>query len=280
MFFTLQKIKNTEIFTPIYTFETGYKEKNMNLTLIITTKNEEHDLPDCLESVKGLVTEIILVDDNSTDHTLEIAKKYNAKVFIRKFDNYASQKKYALSKAISEWILHLDPDEKLTPELNEEIKQTISNPQNTCSGFYILYKNYFLGREMKHSGLGREKHLRLFKKSKADFGSNLVHEEIKTCGTAGILKNKIIHNSYPTVEEYLEKFNRYTTLAARQMYAGGRRFSFLKALVFPFEFHKRYTLRLGFLDGIRGLFWAGFSAFYVLVKYAKLWHLEREKDDK
>ncbi|HUT86261.1 MAG TPA: hypothetical protein VMW66_05445, partial [Elusimicrobiales bacterium] len=129
-------------------------------------------------------------------------------------------------------------------------------------------------------GLGKEKHLRLFKKTTAGFGKGLVHEGIKTEGKTSQLKNKIIHNSYPDMEEYLKKFNRYTTLAARQMHKEGKKFSYFKLLSFPFEFHKRYTLRLGFLDGIAGLIWAGLSAFYVVVKYAKLWQMEKNKNVK
>lgn len=248
----------------------------MNLSLIITTKNEAKDLASCLESVKELVTEIILVDDNSTDDTLQIAKKYGAKIFTRTFSGYADQKNYALSLAGSDWILSLDPDEKLTPELASEIKQQLSVGPD-CDGFFIPYINYFLGKQMKYGGLGSEKHIRLFKKSKSSFVETLVHEEIKLDGKTKNLQNKIIHNSYPDMEEYIEKFNCYTTLAATEMYAQGRRFGFFKILIFPLEFHKRYTLRFGFLDGIRGLIWAGVSAFYVFVKYAKLWHLEQTK---
>jgi glycosyltransferase involved in cell wall biosynthesis len=251
----------------------------MNLSLIITTKNEEHDLPKCLESVKGLADEIILVDDNSTDQTLQIAKNYNAKIFSRTFDNYSNQKNYALGLAQNEWILHLDPDETLTLELKDEIKEIVSAKDQPYNGFYIGYINYFLGKKMNYGGLGTEKHLRLFKKENVAFGLQLVHEGIKVQGQTAVLKNKIVHNSYPNMEEYLEKLNRYTTLAACQMHAQGKKFSFFKLLVFPFQFHKRYTFRLGFLDGTAGLIWAGLSAFYTVVKYAKLWQLERKKND-
>ncbi|HUT85277.1 MAG TPA: glycosyltransferase family 2 protein, partial [Elusimicrobiales bacterium] len=103
----------------------------MDLSLVITAKNEEKDLPSCLDSVKDLASEIIFVDDNSTDKTREIAEKYNAKIFIRTFDNYSNQKNYALKQASGKWILHLDPDEKLTPELAREIKQVISDANQT-----------------------------------------------------------------------------------------------------------------------------------------------------
>ena len=130
---------------------------------------------------------------------------------------------------------------------------------------------------MRFSGLNKEKHLRLVRTKKAHYVGGLVHEGLEVNGPLGTLKNPVNHFSYDTVETYFVKFNRYTSLAARQMHQNGKRFCLLKVLLtLPFEFAKRYFLKLGILDGMRGLLWATFSTFYVFVKYVKLWQLEQK----
>lgn len=130
---------------------------------------------------------------------------------------------------------------------------------------------------MKYSGLNKEQHLRLVRTDKAEYEGGLVHEGLKVSGSVGCLKGHIQHYSYDSIETYFTKFNKYTSLAARQMYKNGRRFRLFSVLLtIPFEFFKRYLLKLGFLDGMRGFLWASFSAFYVFVKYTKLWALQQQ----
>ena len=132
---------------------------------------------------------------------------------------------------------------------------------------------------MRFSGLNKEKHLRLVRTQNAKYVGGLVHEGLKVEGKIGRLQHAINHYSYDTIETYFNKFNKYTSLAAEQMYKNGRRFSLAFVLVtIPFEFVKRYVLKLGILDGLRGLLWASFSAFYVFVKYAKLWQLQEQNE--
>lgn len=245
------------------------------ITLALITRNEAHDLPLCLESVKGLTAETVIVDSGSTDNTIELARSLGAKVEEHEFDGYAPQKNRALDMASHNWVLHLDPDERLTSELKAEIAELFKNSEPACDAYNIPYANFFLGKQLRHGGMGSEKHIRLFRRDKARFGGGLVHEGIEVNGTTGLLQNRIEHNSYPTLEEYFEKFNRYTTFAAEKMHQSGKKFSALKVLAVPYEFAKRYILRFGFLDGFAGLVWAAVSAFYVFVKYAKLWQLER-----
>jgi len=244
------------------------------VSLVMIARNEAADLPACVASVRGLADEIVLVDSGSTDGTRELARGLGARVESREFDSFAGQKGYALSLATSEWVLHLDPDETLTPELREEIV-TLLEGEPSCAAYDIPYRNFFLGREMRHSGLSSESHVRLFLREKSSFGGGLVHEGIEVKGPVGKLKGRIEHRSYPDLDEYLSKFNEYTSLAARKMRAEGKRFSALKLMSVPFEFAKRYIIRLGFLDGIPGLAWAACSAMYVFVKYIKLWRLEQ-----
>ena len=249
-------------------------ENNTALTLALIAHNEAKDLPSCLASVKGLATEIALVDSGSTDATIAIAQEHGAKIKERAFTDYADQKNAALSLSSNDWVLHLDPDEQLTPELKKEIAELLASGPD-CDAYEIPYINYFLGKRMRHSGLNGERHIRLFRKSRSSFGGGLLHEGICVNGRTGRLRACIIHHSYPDLEEYFQKFNRYTSLAAEKMHAGGKRFNAFRLLSAPYAFFKRYVLQAGFLDGVPGLAWAALAAFYVLVKYFKLWKLQR-----
>ncbi|MBO5911562.1 MAG: glycosyltransferase family 2 protein [Elusimicrobiaceae bacterium] len=246
------------------------------ISLFIIAKNEAHRIAACLASAKDVVSEIIVIDGNSTDNTAQLCKELGAQVFTREFDGFANQKNFALSKVTGEWALNLDADERLSPALKEEILRAAQNPQ--ISGYYLPFCNYFLGKKMRFSGLNKEKHLRLVRTQKSHYVGGLVHEGLEVQGALSTLKNPVNHFSYDTIEDYFTKFNKYTSLAAKQLYQNGRRFSLLRVVfTLPFEFLKRYVIKLGFLDGIRGLFWASFSTYYVYVKYAKLWQLEQDK---
>lgn len=245
------------------------------ISLFIITKNEEAKIAKCISSAKELVSEVIVVDAFSTDRTVEIAKEAGAQVYQRAFDGFTNQKNFALAKVSTPWALNLDADEILSPQLRQEIKQTLAG--TTHAGFDIPFFNYFLGKQMKHSGLNKEYHLRLVRKEGARYEGGLVHEGLKVNGTIGRLKAPICHYSYDSIEAYFNKFNKYTTLAASQMQKNGRKFNLLFVLVtIPFEFIKRYILKAGILDGMRGFLWASFSSFYVFVKYMKLWALQRK----
>lgn len=245
------------------------------ISLFIIAKNEEAKIASCIASAEGLADEVVVVDAYSEDNTLQTARQAGARVYQRRFDGFAAQKNFALSKVRSAWALNLDADETLSPELKEEIRSVIKNTSH--AGFDIPFSNYFLGKKMNHSGLNKEYHVRLVRTDKARYEGGLVHEGLKVDGTVGKLRGHIRHYSYDSIESYFRKFNKYTSLAARQMYAGGRRFSLPFVLItIPFEFLKRYALKLGILDGMRGFLWACFSSFYVFVKYMKLWALEQE----
>ncbi len=245
------------------------------ITLFIIAHNEEHNIAKCILSAKNLVSEVIVVDSLSTDKTALICRDLQAQVFERAFDGFTNQKNFALSKVSSEWALNLDADERLSPQLAEEIARVTEN--TSFDGFEIPFCNYFLGKKMRFSGLNKEVKLRLVRTQKAVYEGGLVHEGIKLDGKTGRLKYPINHYSYDSIETYFRKFNKYTSLAAKQMYTNGKRFSLFRAVfALPFEFAKRYLLKLGVLDGMRGLMWASFSTFYVFVKYTKLWHMEQE----
>ncbi len=244
------------------------------ITLFIIAKNEAHRIAACILSARDIVSEIVVVDSNSTDKTALVCRDLGAQVYQREFDGFASQKNFALSKVSGEWALNLDADETLSPQLKEEIVRAVRQPN--VAGYYLPFCNYFLGKKMRFSGLNKEKHLRLVRTQQAKYVGGLVHEGLEVKGRLETLRAPINHFSYDTIENYFTKFNKYTTLAARQMHANGKRFCLIKVLcTLPFEFAKRYLLKLGFLDGMRGLLWASFSTYYVYVKYTKLWQLEQ-----
>ena len=251
--------------------------KTPRITLFIIAHHEEAKIAKCILSARGLVHEIVVVNGLSQDKTALVCRELGAQVYDRAFDGFANQKNFALSKVTSEWALNLDADERISPELKEEIARVVQN--TGCAGFDIPFCNYFLGKKMRFSGLNKEHHLRLVRTQKARYVGGLVHEGLEVDGKIGRMHNPINHYSYDTIEAYFNKFNKYTSLAAEQMYQNGRRFSLAFVLVtIPFEFIKRYLLKLGLLDGLRGLLWAAFSAFYVFVKYAKLWQVQEQNE--
>jgi len=240
------------------------------------TKNEEKNIAAALESARGVADEIILVDSFSTDKTVEIAKSYGAKIIQKQFVSFTDMKGTALASATKDWALNLDADEKLSDGLKKEILETVKTTKNT--GFYLPSLNTFLGREMKHS-FKQDYKLRLSKREGASYKGGLVHEVLTPpAGEIGHLKNYILHTPYRDIAHYFEKFNIYTSLGARSMAARGKKFNLLHLLARqPLEFIKIHIFRLAILDGMQGFLWALFSSFYPVVKYAKLWEINRKK---
>lgn len=247
-----------------------------NLSVFLITKQEGKNLDKCLASVKSIAEEIILVDSGSTDDTLEIAKKYGAKIFHKDFISFTEQKNFALNNCSCSWALNLDADEYLTPALSKEIKTTLTK-KTDFDGYFLIRNNIFLGREIKHSGIASEARLRLVKTKKAKYVGGFVHEELIVKGKTSTLKNTFKHNTYTSIEQYFDKFNLYSTLAAKTLAQKHKKFTIFHLLRAPFEFIKIYILRLGFLDGFQGFLWALFNSWYKVVKYTKLWDLNRNK---
>ncbi len=246
-----------------------------DISLFIITKNESDKIKDCIESAKLVCNEIIVCDSNSTDNTVQIAESLGAKVVKHDFIGFADQKNYALSKCSGKWALSLDADEVLSEDLAKEIASLPDNSE--FNGYFIHRVNYFLGGRMNHSGLNNEYILRLIRVGCGNYRDVLVHEGLEISGKIGRLKNEMLHYSYSDLSNYFDKFNKYTSLAARDLKNKGKKFSLLGTLFrLPFEFMKRYILKLGFLDGIRGFIWATCSTFYVFVKYIKLWDISRK----
>lgn len=248
------------------------------LSVVLITLNEEHNLARTLESVKPLVAEgrgeIIVVDSGSTDGTVEIAKSYGAKVFVEEWKGFAAQKNSAIEKAAGEWVLSLDADEGLEPELTGEICEAlggrnVSDPKRAC-GFWIPRKNHFLGRWIRHGGFWPDPKLRLFRRGKGAVESRAVHETIKVEGGTSTLRHGLLHHAYPTLEIYLEHMRRYADLGAEMLKDTPRGWLWLNRwLNPPLTFFYNYVVRLGFLDGREGFLLHWNHRRYVGWKYAK-----------
>ncbi|MCD5390703.1 glycosyltransferase family 2 protein [candidate division NPL-UPA2 bacterium] len=243
-----------------------------NLSVVVITKNEEEDIGPCLESVKW-ADEIVVVDDFSQDRTLEICHRWTDKVFQRKWEGYAKGKNFAIEKASGQWILSLDADERVSPELAEEIKQVLRGSSN-YDGYLVPMKFYFFGHWMRYGGLYPKRHLRLFRKGKGKFEERAVHEGVKVTGRVGCLKEPMLHYSYENLNDYLEKFDRYSTLDALDKVDKPRYGRWYPFLRLPSEFILTYFFRQGFRDGFYGLLYSVLNAFYVFVKYMKLWEVQ------
>ncbi len=242
------------------------------ISAILITLNEESNLERCLKSINW-VDEIVVVDSGSTDKTLDIARRYTEKIYAIPWEGFGPAKNLALQKATSGWILSIDADEEISPELKNEILNKISSPTNS-EGFYLPRKSCFLGKWLKYGGWYPDYVLRVFKKDKGRFEEKLVHESVKVEGKIEYLKNHILHYTDPDIEHYIKKMNYYTTLSARELHTKNQKASFFQILLRPCGvFFKIYFLKKGFLEGEYGLLLSIFSAFHVFTKYAKLWHL-------
>jgi glycosyltransferase involved in cell wall biosynthesis len=281
----------------------------VTLSVVIITHNEEASIGRTLASVQSLVSdgkgEIIVVDSGSTDRTVEIAKSFGAKVFAEEWKGYAPQKNSAIEKASGDWILSLDADEEVSSDLVAHIRRAeadcASGPfewnlapkfavryedLRTDVGalplaFWITRKNHFLGRWIKHGGFYPDRKLRLFAREAARFEEKrIVHEDAHTNRpTAMVETGCLLHHSYPTLSEYLDHMNRYSSLGAEMITSKGHvRFSVFNIVVRPAAtFIYNYFFRLGFLDGREGLLLHLYHAVYVSWKYAKAWELRNKQ---
>jgi glycosyltransferase involved in cell wall biosynthesis len=287
----------------------------MQLSVVIITFNEEANIARTLASVQLLVSdgkgEVIVVDSNSTDRTVEIAKSFGAKVFVEEWKGYAAQKNSAIDKAAADWILSLDADEEVSSGLAAEISQALADqrlrenqqgvPDSTTDrlqailkvqresgiplsrfafGYWLPRRNHFLGRPINHGGFWPDPKMRLFRRGAGRFEDRAVHEDVRLNFPVASLNQPLLHHSYPTMSDYIDHMNRYSSLGAEMVVARGKaRFSIINIVFRPiFTFVYNYFFRLGFLDGREGLLLHLYHAVYVSWKYAKAWELSAKRD--
>lgn len=239
------------------------------VSVAIITKNEEKNITDALESVREF-DDIVIVDSFSSDRTAEICGLYTGRIFQREWQGYARQKQMAVDLAKNEWVLILDADERVTPELREEIRSSVSD--SSCRGFYIPRKSFFLGKWVRHSGWWPDYVLRLFRKDSGRLDDRHVHEKVVLNGKAGRLMNPLIHMAYRSIGEFLYKADRYSTLAAIELKKENRHVNPASFIFRPvITFLKIFLIRQGFRDGVNGLILSLLYSYYTFLKYVKAW---------
>jgi glycosyltransferase involved in cell wall biosynthesis len=244
------------------------------LSAILITYNEERDLPQALASLWGLADEIVVVDSGSTDRTCELARQDGARVVFRRFSGFGEQKNFAAAQAAHDWVLSLDADEALSPELRSSLLAWKTSTPG-CVAYQVSRRNNYLGKWIRHSGWYPEYHLRLYRRDRARFAGAL-HESARADGPTGRLAGDLLHYSVRSLAEHYAKLDVFTTLAAEDLYASGRRrWRAAMYLAAPWTFLSTLVFRLGFLDGYRGVLIAWISARYVWMKYRKLGQLVR-----
>ncbi len=238
---------------------------------VIIAFNEEEYIGNCLESLKGVADEIIVVDSFSTDSTEEICKSHNVKFIRHAFEGYAEQKNYATSLASFNIVLSLDADEALSDELKESILRVKEDFQ--ADGYYFNRLNNYCGRWIKHSRLYPDHQLRLFDRTKGRWVGPNPHDNFRLEKGSKIrwLRGNLYHWNYKSIEEHIDKINKFTTIAAEEYFKAGKKASIVSCLLHMWwNFFRSYFLNMGFLDGYLGYMSCSISAYGSFLKYAKI----------
>jgi glycosyltransferase involved in cell wall biosynthesis len=253
-------------------------KRNIGLSIVISVFNGEKVLEDCLKSA-SFASEIIIVDNYSTDNTLTIAKKYTDKIYAQKNNpsKIDIQKNFGFEKATKNWVLSLDADERITPELQKEIENLKLEEKNAINGYWIPRKNIIFGKWIKHTGWYPDHQLRLFRRGMGKFLEEHVHEPIRVEGQLGYLENNILHNNYESISQFLDRlFKIYALNEAEQLIKKGYIFDWRDAVRFPTkEFLSRYFAREGYRDGFHGLMLSFLMAFYHFIVFSYIWEKQK-----
>ena len=251
------------------------KEK-LPLSVAIITKNEAKNIFDCLQSV-AFAKQIVIVDSGSDDETIKIAKAFGCNIYTNPWNGFGAQKQVAIDYCEEEWILLLDADERVSPEMAEQIKDIVSGTGN-ADGYSFPRKNFFCGRWIKHAGWWPDRVVRLFKRGYGQMSNATVHEAIVVRGVVENLACPIEHYTESSLSGIIQKIDRYSSLSANEAYMQGKRSSIICAVLRAvIAFFHNYILRAGLLDGTPGLIIATTDAINKFFKYAKLNQLNKEK---
>lgn len=248
------------------------------VSVTVITRNEAAHIDACLDSV-AWADERLVVDCGSDDHTARRAAVHGARVIVREWPGYSEQKNFAAGEAAHDWILSVDADERVPADLGAEIRSRLAS-EPAEAGFRMPRVTWHLGRWIRTTDWYPDLQLRLYDRRRARWAPRLVHESVKADGPVGRLTHELQHYAYRDVSHHAETMNRYTTLAARQMHAEGRRAGLFDLAVHPpAAFARNYLLRRGFTDGAAGLVISAMNAQYVFLKFAKLWALQHAHRD-
>ena len=246
------------------------------VSAIIICKDEEQFIAGAIESLLW-ADEVLLVDSYSTDNTLHIARQYPVRILQRPFDNYSRQRNWAIEQATQPWVLMLDADERIPDELQQELAKLLKTSPGQPA-YRIRRKNFFMGREVRYSGWQNDAVVRLFDKSQCRYSDKQVHEELVVPGgNIGELRHRMLHYTYRSLPHFLDKWNQYSWLSARDKIKKTGKVTFFHLAVKPMvRFLKQYFLKLGILDGRVGFIIAYLAASSVFMRYLKMWRLQEE----
>lgn len=245
------------------------------LSVVVLTKNEERNIRDCLERIKW-ADEIVIIDDFSQDRTLEIAREFTNKIFKNKMEGFGPQRNFGIDKAQGDWICFFDADDRVSPELREEILNTLKNPE--YNAYQIYQKSNYLGKWIRYCGWYSAV-MKLLKKNKARFTDDKAVEKPIVEGNIGYLKNPVFHLGYPDISTHMRKISLYSKYEAEQMIKKGKRFRWSDLVLRPLtKFIQKYFYLQGYREGIHGFILSIMSSFYVFLIYSLIW--ESTKSDK
>jgi glycosyltransferase involved in cell wall biosynthesis len=256
----------------------GTMEK-VPVSVYVLTYNNRRIIEQCLKSL-GWAEELVVVDSFSTDGTYEICQRYTDKTYQRKWTGHRDQYQYAADQTTLNWVMFIDADEEIPPELAEEIRKVLEERTNDVAGFLVYRRTYYLGKWIRFGGWYPDCEVRLYQKDKGRWEGGL-HAKIVVDGRVGSLKNQYLHYTYRNISDQIQTIDKYSQIAAEDMIKSGEKFSLFKLLFHPpFRFIKEYLFKSGFRDGLPGLIIIVSTIFYVFIKYAKLWELTRSAKEK
>lgn len=247
----------------------------MILSAVVITKDEENNIRDCLNTL-SFCDEIVVVDDYSHDNTIKIAKKFGAQIFQRRLNSdFAAQRNFGLKRAKGDWVLFVDADERVSKDLAREIVQVINDPTLNYAGYYLKRVDYMWGRQLRHGEIGAVRLHRLGR-SNAGVWKRRVHEEWSFAGRTYLLKNPLLHYSHPTLSEFINHVNNFSTLHAKANLEEGKGSSLAKVIIWPTgKFVYNYIARGGFLDGLAGFIFSVIMSFNSFLAWNKLWFYQK-----
>jgi len=248
------------------------------ISVVIIAGAEENNIEDCLKSVLWS-NDIVVVNSFSKDKTVEIAKKYTERVYLKEWEGYSKQKAYSLSLAKNRWVLSIDADERVTFDLKQELESIIKS-ENILDGYYIPRKNYFLGKHIKSCGWHPGYQLRFFIKDKACLSDRKVHEAFLVDGKLGYLKEYLIHFTHPNIQHIIKKINEYSTLKAEEKSLAKKAYWYNFIINPTAAFWQHYILRKGFKDGVHGFLVSIIHSLTNLLTYIKMWEIQNIKTKK
>lgn len=249
------------------------------ISVYVLTYNNRRTIEQCFKSL-GWAEELVVVDSFSTDGTYEICQRYTDKTYQRKWTGHRDQYQYAAHQTTRDWIMFVDADEEIPTELAEEIRKVLEEGTKDIDGFLVYRRTYYLGRWIRFGGWYPDCEVRLYRRDKGRWEGGL-HAKVVVDGRVGSLKNQYLHYTYRDISDQIQTIDKYSQIAAEDMFMSGEKFSLLKLLFHPpFRFIKEYLFKSGFRDGLPGFIIIVSTMYYVFIKYAKLWELTRSAKEK